>query len=152
MKLKEKKTTTELGEIIINNTVLIGRLTREPELRFIPGSGTAVTKFNVAVNRDLSKEKKAEAEAKGLPTADFINIVVWGKMAENCANYLSKGKLVGIQGRIQSGSYDKDGTRVYTTDVVANNVEFLEFGDKKQNNEAPIEYEGFYPTDEDVPF
>ena len=136
----------------MNNIVLIGRLCANPELRFIPGNGTAVTKFSIAVDKGLSKDKKQEMESKGQPTADFINIVVWGKVAENCANYLSKGKLVGIQGRIQSGSYDKDGTRVYTTDVVANNVEFLEFGDKKQNNEAPSEYEGFHPTDEDVPF
>ena len=143
-------------EIVINNTILIARLTRDPELRYIPGSGTAVTKFNVAVNRDLSKEKKAEAESKGLPTADFINIVVWGKMAENCANYLAKGRLVGIQGRIQTGSYDKDGTKVYTTEVVASNVEFLEFGDKQQTNSGTNPGylpEGFHPVDDsDFPF
>ncbi|TCU72892.1 single-strand binding protein [Tissierella praeacuta] len=142
----------------MNNCVLIGRLTRDPELRYLPGNGTAVTKFGLAVNRDLSKDKKQEMESKGYPTADFINITVWGKMAENAANYLVKGRLVGIQGRIQTGSYDKDGVRVYTTEVVATNVEFLEWGDKQQsnNNDSSFDFggiEGFHPADdEDIPF
>ena len=96
--------------------------------------------------------------SNGQPTADFINIVVWGKMAENAANYLAKGRLVAIQGRIQSGSYVNDeGRTIYTTDVVASNVEFLEWGDK-QNNSSGYDsgysgIEGFHPTDsEDIPF
>lgn len=140
----------------INISIIIGRLTRDPDLRYIPNSNTAVTKFNVAVDRGLSKEKKAEAEQKGYPTADFINVTVWGKMAENCANFLSKGRLVGIQGRIQTGKYDdKDGKTIYTTEVVASNVEFLEWGDKKQEtnqglNDIPS---GFQPSDnDDIPF
>ena len=89
-------------------------------------------------------------ESKNQPTADFIRIVVWGKMAENSANYLVKGRLVGIQGRIQTGSYDKDGVKVYTTDVVASQVEFLEWGDKPQYEGVP---EGFHPADsDDIPF
>lgn len=138
----------------MNNVVLIGRLTRDPELRYIPGSGTAVSKFILAIDRGLSKEKKQEMESKGQPTADFIPITVWGKMAENVANYLAKGRLVAIQGRIQTGSYDKDGTRVYTTEVVANNVEFLEWGDKKQDsNDWGSGMDGFHPVDnEDIPF
>ena len=140
----------------MNNVVLIGRLCADPNLRFIPGNGTAVTKFSIAVDRGLSKDKKQEMESKGQPTADFINIVVWGKMAENCANYLAKGRLVGIQGRIQSGSYDKDGTKVYTTEVVASNVEFLEWGDKQQANSGTnpgYVPEGFHPTsNDDFPF
>lgn len=141
----------------MNNVVLIGRLTRDPELRYIPVTGTAVTKFNLAVDRGLSKDKKQELEAKGQPTADFINITVWGRMAENAANYLAKGRLVGIQGRIQTGSYDKDGTRVYTTEVVANNVEFLEWGDKtnktSNDNSWDSGIEGFHPVDNaDIPF
>lgn len=115
----------------MNNVVLIGRLTRDPEMRQI-STGTANTTFTLAVDRQLSREKKQEMESKGQPTADFIRIVVWGNQAEHCANYLAKGRLVAVQGRIQTGSYEKDGQRIYTTDVVANNVQFLEFGDKKQ--------------------
>ena len=72
----------------MNNVVLIGRLTRDPELRYIPNSGTAVSTFTLAVDKNLSRDKKQEMEAKNQPTADFIRIVVWGKQAENCANYL----------------------------------------------------------------
>ncbi len=118
----------------MNNVVLVGRLTRDPELRYIP-SGTAVTRFSLAVDKQLSREKKQEFEQKGQPTADFINIVVWGRQAENCANYLAKGRLVAIQGRIDTGRYqDKDGKMVYTTDVVAEQVEFLEWGDSNNSS------------------
>lgn len=149
----------------MNNVVLIGRLTRDPELRYIPGSGTAVARFSIAVDRGLSREKKQEMESKNQPTADFINILVWGKPAENCANYLVKGRLVGIQGRIQTGSYEKDGVRRYTTEVVANNVEFLEWGDTNRSQgsqgsqgfgDSSFDFggiEGFHPTDnDDIPF
>lgn len=140
----------------MNNVVLIGRLTRDPDLRYIQGSGNAVAKFGLAVDKGLSKDKKQEMESQNKPTADFVNIVVWGKMAENAANYLVKGRLVGIQGRIQSGNYDdKDGKKVYTTDVVATNVEFLEWGDKgsNDNQQAYSMPEGFSATDnDDIPF
>jgi len=76
--------------IKINNVNLVGRLTKDPELKYIPGSGTAVTNFTLAIDRGLSKDKKKELEAQGKPTADFIRTVVWGKQAENCANYLKK--------------------------------------------------------------
>jgi len=145
----------------MNNVVLIGRLTRDPELRYIP-SGTAICTFSLAVDKGLSREKKQEMESKNQPTADFINIIVWGKIGENCANYLAKGRLVGVQGRIQSGSYEaKDGTKRYTTDVVANTVEFLERGDNANKssggfNDSPSDYsgiEGFHPADnDDIPF
>ncbi len=142
----------------MNNVVLIGRLTRDPELRYLQ-DGTAVCKFTIAVDKGLSREKKQEMEAKNQPTADFINIVVWGKPAENSANYLAKGRLVGIQGRIQTGSYEKDGIRRYTTDVVANQVEFLEWGDSNKSpsfNDSGLDYgnmDGFHPTDnDDIPF
>lgn len=144
----------------MNNVVLIGRLTRDPELRYIP-SGTPVSTFTLAVDKGLSRDKKQEMESRNQPTADFIRIVVWGKQAENCANYLTKGRLVGIQGRIQTSSYDdKDGNKRYATDVVANNVEFLEWGDSANRtpsfNDSPLDYpgiEGFHPTDnDDIPF
>jgi len=105
----------------LNNIVLIGRLTKDPELRYIPESQNAVATFTIAVDRPFSKEKQA----------DFIRITVFGKPAENCERFLTKGKLVGIQGRLQTGSYkNKEGATVYTTDVVAERVEFLEWGDK----------------------
>ena len=137
----------------MNSVNLIGRLCADPELRYIANSGTAVCNFTLAIDKGLSKEKKEELTSKGQPTADFINIVVWGRVAENCANYLAKGRLVGVQGRIQSGSYEaKDGTKRYTTDVVAQNVEFLEFGDKKEsNNDTGLQ--DFHPVDnDDIPF
>ena len=136
----------------MNMVGLTGRLTRDPELRYTQG-GTAICNMNVAVDRGLSKEKKLEAQANGQPVADFINVVVWGKMGETAANYLIKGRLVGITGRIQTGSYDhKDGYKVYTTDVVASNVDFLEWGEKK-DNQGFIGTSGFQPVDNgDIPF
>lgn len=145
----------------MNSVVLIGRLTRDPELRYL-SNGMAVSRFSVAVDRDLSKEKRQEFESKGQPTADFINIVVWGKQAENCANYLLKGRLVAIQGRIQTGSYTaQDGTKRYTTEVVADRVQFLEWGDTRQASQnitrefgmMDIDMDGFHPADDDdIPF
>ena len=134
----------------MNLVMLIGRLTRDPELRYIPNSGTPVTTFTLAVNRELSKEKKQEMESKGQLTADFINIVVWGKMAENCANYLTKGSLVTVQGRIQTRSYEaKDGTRRYVTEVIASQVEFLEW--KEKTDDIPAGFE-LVDNDELLPF
>jgi single-strand DNA-binding protein len=105
----------------LNNVVLIGRLTKDPELRYIPESQNAVATFTLAVDRPFSKEKQA----------DFIRITVFGKQAENCERFLTKGRMAGIQGRLQTGSYkNKEGATVYTTDVVADRVEFLEWGDK----------------------
>lgn len=108
----------------MNQVVLIGRLTRDPELRFIPNSGTAVARFSIAVNREYSKDKEA----------DFFNIVVWGKPAENCANFLKKGRLVAINGGMRNNNYeDKNGVKHYNIEVVANRVEFLEWGDRNEN-------------------
>lgn len=140
----------------MNNVVLIGRLTKDPELRYIPESQTAVATFTIAVDRPFAKEKQA----------DFIRITVFGKQAENCERYLAKGRMVGIQGRLQTGSYkNKEGATVYTTDVVADRVEFLEWGDrqvdrsdygfeKRDANGAPEIPEGFQALedDDDIPF
>src|SRR5690554_6189301 len=105
----------------MNSVVLIGRLARDPELRFT-ASGKAVATFSIAVNRPFSKTKEA----------DFFNVVVWARTAENCANYLAKGRLVGVEGRLQSRSYEtKTGEKRYVTEVVANQVEFLEWGNKE---------------------
>lgn len=111
----------------MNQVVLIGRLTKDPELRFIPSSGTAVSRFSLAVNREFKRE--------GQPDADFFNVVVWGKSAENCANYLKKGRLVAVNGNLRNNNYeDKNGVKHYNIEVVANRVEFLEWGDR---NEQP---------------
>jgi len=104
----------------MNNVILIGRITRDPELRYTPKTGIAVASFTLAVDREVSREKKQELEEKGEQTADFINIIVFGKSAENCAMYLQKGRLAAVNGRLQSRSYEaKDGTRRYITEVVA---------------------------------
>ena len=147
----------------MNNVVLIGRLVRDPELRFVPGSGMAVANFTMAIDKGLTREKKQEFESQGKPTADFIRIVVWGKQAENCSQYLAKGKLVAIQGSIQTGSYKTTtGETKYTTEVLANRVEFLEWGEKAPASSAKNDdfsfgagnFEEFQSIedDDDVPF
>ena len=110
---------------MINNLTLVGRLVRDPELMYTKSS-RAVCSFVLAVDREMSKEKREEAKANNYPTADFPRIVVWNKMGETCSKYLQKGSLVAIVGKIQTGSYkDKDGKMVYTTDVIADRVRFL---------------------------
>lgn len=120
----------------MNNVVLIGRLSRDPELRFLPNTGKANGNFTLAVDRNYSKEKKAEMQAKGQPTADFIRIVTWGKTAEHCANFLRKGSKCAVIGSVQTGSYKTDsGETRYSTDVVASNVEFLDSKQQNPNNQ-----------------
>jgi len=124
----------------MNKVVLIGRLTADPQLKFTQGTGTAVATFTLAVNRRFKKE--------GQPDADFIPIVVWGKIAESTANYMRKGSQISVAGRIETRSYEaKDGGRRYVTEVVADEVSFLEWGKK---NEEP----DMTPVDdgEDMPF
>ena len=114
---------------MINRVVLVGRLTKDVDLNYTP-SGVAMARFTLAVNHTFSNQQ-------GEREADFINCLVWRKQAENAANYLSKGSLCGVEGRIQTGSYEgQDGKRVYTTDIVADSVQFLEpkNGQANQNN------------------
>ncbi len=132
----------------MNNVVLIGRLCADPEFRYTP-SGVATCSFRLAVDKGLSKDKKQEMESKGQPTADFINIVVWGKLGENCANYLAKGRLVAIQGRIQSRSWETENGRRYVTEVVANQVQFLEWG---KDNDIPDGFVEVNLESENLPF
>ena len=102
---------------MINNVVLVGRLTRDPDLRTTE-SGISVATFTLAVDRQFSN-------SQGEREADFINCVVWRKAAENLANFTSKGSLIGVQGRIQTRSYDnKEGQRVYVTEVVVDSFHF----------------------------
>lgn len=125
---------------MINRVILIGRLTKDPELRYTP-SGVAVTQFTLAVNRPYQNQQ-------GEREADFINIVTWRQLAETCANYLRKGRLTGIEGRLQVRNYENnEGKKVYVTEVVADNVQFLESananrGEREEGMGAPPPYEG----------
>ena len=140
----------------MNNVILIGRLIKDVELRYTQSSNATYARFTIAVDKGMSKEKKQEAEENGQQTADFINIVVWGKQAENCQRYLQKGRNVAIQGRIQSGSYTaQDGTRKFVTEVWAERVQFIEWGEKKEDHTQPFgqfDEISFETTDEDIPF
>lgn len=139
----------------MNSVILIGKLVRDPELKVIPSTGMSVVRFTIAVNKDLSKQKKDEVKKAGRATADFINIVVFGKMADACNNYLAKGSQVAVQGSIQSGSHEgKDGKKVYTTDVLAGKIEFLNKVEKKERKEdsfddfaADFDDDGFHADD-----
>lgn len=114
---------------MLNRVVLVGRLTKDPELRSTP-NGVNVGTFTLAVNRTFTN-------AQGEREADFINVVVFKKQAENVKNYLSKGSLAGVDGRLQTRSYDnKEGRRVFVTEVVADSVQFLDpKNNNKQNNQ-----------------
>jgi len=120
---------------MINRTVLVGRLTKDPEVKFT-SSNIAYARFTLAVNRTFSGPS-------GEREADFIQCIAWRRQAENLARFVKKGSLVGVEGRIQTGSYDdKDGIRKYTTDVVADSVQFLESKsqdsfDNDNNNDVP---------------
>jgi single-strand DNA-binding protein len=104
---------------LLNRVILIGRLTKDPELRYTP-AGVAVTQFTLAVDRQFTPQG-------GEREADFLNIVTWQKLAETCANYLRKGRLTAVEGRIQVRNYENnEGKRVYVTEIVADNVRFLE--------------------------
>ena len=157
---------------MINSVVLVGRLTKDPELKYTQG-GVAVTRFTLAVNRPFSNQQ-------GQREADFVNCVTWRKQAENMANFLRKGSLAGIEGRIQTSNFEgKDGNRVFMTEVVADSVQFLEPKsvrvqntynnqdydgrqyDSNSNNHYQPQYEqpnnslnnaGGAPTDDDLPF
>ena len=133
----------------MNNVVLIGRLTRDPEVRYTAGTQMAVATMTLAIDRPV--------KSGGEKQTDFPRVTVFGKQAENCEKFLAKGRLVGVQGRLQTGSYtNKDGATVYTTDVVADRVEFLEWGDRSQESTEPNKADevpqGFAAIDEDIPF
>jgi single-strand DNA-binding protein len=116
---------------MLNRVVLVGRLTKDPELKYTP-SGVAVANFTLAVNRPFSNQQ-------GEKETDFINCVVWRKPAENVANYLKKGSLAGVDGRLQTRSYENNqGQRVYVTEVTAESVQFLEpKGGGQQQQQKP---------------
>ena len=138
--------------IIINKVVLLGRLTKDPELRYASGSGTAVCRFTVAITRQFKKDE-----------TDFINCVAFGKTGETIAQYLTKGRQIAVTGAIRTGSYDaQDGTKRYTTDVAVESFEFIGNSNNNSNNNddsnwnQPVDDVGFgdmTPVDDgDMPF
>ena len=124
----------------MNKAILIGRLTRDPELRYT-SSNRAVCQFTIAIDRPFTNQASGQREA------DFINIVAWDKTGENVGKYMTKGRLVAVEGRIQTRNYDNnEGRKVYVTEVVASNVQFLESRNATSNNtgidsmpEPPVE-------------
>jgi single-strand DNA-binding protein len=124
---------------MLNRVILIGRLTKDPELRYTP-AGVAVTQFTLAVDRQFSGSKE-EREA------DFIPIVTWRQLAETCANYLRKGRLAAVEGRIQVRNYENnEGRRVYVTEVIADNVRFLESANREGGGQGRDEGAGGTPS------
>jgi single-strand DNA-binding protein len=120
---------------MLNRVILIGRLTKDPELRYTP-AGVAVAQFTLAVDRAFSSNKE-EREA------DFIPIVTWRQLAETCANYLRKGRLAAVEGRIQVRNYENnEGRRVYVTEVIADNVRFLESANRDGGGQGRDEFSG----------
>lgn len=120
---------------MLNRVILIGRLTRDPELRYTP-SGVAVAQFTLAVDRPFANQQ-------GERETDFITIVTWRQLAETCANYLRKGRLAAVEGRIQVRNYENnEGRRVYVTEVVADNVRFLEPASSRRDDGYSAGFDG----------
>jgi len=136
---------------MLNQVVLIGRLTRDPELRYTPGNGVPVASFTLAVDRPFTNQQ-------GEREADFINIVTWRKLAENCANYLQKGSMSAVTGRLQIRSYeDNQGVKRKVAEVVADNVRFLDRGGRSAEDAKSSEDDGpnvddINISEDDVPF
>ncbi len=130
----------------MNKVILIGRLTKDPDLKFAQGTGKAITRFTLAVNRLMKKDE-----------ADFINCIAFGKTGETIAQYLTKGKQLAITGNIRTGSYEaKDGTKKYTTDVIIDSFEFISGGQANQTNpeinNSVDEFDDMIQDDGDIPF
>ena len=129
---------------MLNRIVLIGRLTKDPELRYTP-NGKPVVTFTLAVDRQFRNQQ-------GEKETDFINIVVWGTQAENCANFLSRGKMAAVDGRLQIRSFDgQDSQKRWVTEIVADNVRFLSPKEGQSNHDNDLGHDANF-SDEDVPF
>lgn len=140
----------------MNSVSLIGRLTKDPDVRYGAENQLAVARFSVAIDRG----KDRDGQSRG---TDFPNIVCFGKTAELVEKYMAKGRLVGIQGRVQTGKYEKDGRTIYTTDILADRVDFLDWGDKTEGGGEKQSFDNKKPssdvpegfgmlTDDDIPF
>lgn len=130
---------------MLNRVILIGRLTKDPELRYT-SNGTAVATFTLAVERPFSN-------SNGEKEADFLNILVWRQAAEACVNYLKKGRMCAVDGRIQTRNYEnQEGRKVYVTEIVADSVRFLERGDTQGRSEQQNGYTGGSRSSNNDPF
>lgn len=130
----------------MNKVILIGRLAKDPEMKYLAQTGNAVSKFSLAVDRAYMKD--------GQKQTDFFNIVVWGKQAENVANYLTKGSLIALDGEIQNRSYENNnGEKRYITEIVASRVKFLSKANGGSDN-GTVQDDGYRVLDnmDDVPF
>lgn len=128
---------------MLNRIILIGNLTRDPELRYTPANGVAVATFTLAVSRRFKQQQEA----------DFIPVVVWRQQAENCAKYLVKGSQVAVEGRLQIRSYeDREGQRRTVAEVVADNVQFLGTGRGRRGQDEPPEFNDAMISEDDIPF
>ncbi len=130
----------------MNKVILIGRLTKDPDLKFAQGTGKAITRFTLAVNRPMKKDE-----------ADFINCIAFGKTGETIAQYLTKGRQLAITGNIRTGSYEaKDGTKKYTTDVIIDSFEFIAGGQANTTNPGTDnlvdDFDDMIQDDGDIPF
>jgi single-strand binding protein len=120
----------------MNNVILTGRIAKDLEIRYTQ-NGKAYCRLTLAVDRGMSKEKKQEAEAKGQPTADFISCVAWNKLAETINKYSGKGRKILVEGSIQTGSFTaEDGSKKYTTDILVNRAEILEFANNNTTEDT----------------
>ncbi|MET3616752.1 single-strand DNA-binding protein [Peptoniphilus olsenii] len=139
----------------MNKVILIGRLTKDIELRYT-NSQMAIGRFTLAINRKMTKEKRQEAERNNLPTADFIGCIAFGKTAETLSNYVGKGNQLGVEGHIQTGSYEnKEGQRIYITNVIVDGFTFIDSRDKNGGDSEVQDqnYDGFFPVNNnDIPF
>jgi len=130
---------------VLNRIVLIGRLTKDPELKYTPANGVAVATFTLAVNRRFAQQGQQKE-------TDFIPIVVWRAQAENCAKFLGKGSLVAVEGRLQLRSYeDREGQRRTATEVVADSVQFLDSKEKRSFDQTPA-FDDSMVGEEEIPF
>lgn len=124
----------------MNSVILTGRLTKNPELRYTSGTQMAICNFNLAVDRPVKKGEEKQA--------DFPRVICFGKTAENLERFCNKGSMIAVQGRIKTGQYEKDGRTTYTTDVVADRIEFLSWN---KEGDEPVP-NGFAAVEEEVPF
>lgn len=136
---------------MLNRVALVGRLTKDPEIRYTADNQTPIAKFSIAVDRTFKRE--------GQPSADFIPIVVFGKSADNCGKFLKKGRLVAVSGRLQTRNWDdQEGKRHYATEVIADEVDFLDRGSDAKGQEiegrSDSDFGDFHPAEEedDLPF